>query len=320
MVNNKTVSVVIPVKNEAKKIRACIEGILSQTVDVLEIIVIDSGSTDGTLDILKAYEKVKIVEIPGSEFNHGLTRNLGVEQAKGEFVLLTVGDAEPYDENWIQHLLDGFIDDSVAGVCGMQVVPHDLDKNPADWYRPISDPIIKPYSYPNGAFDKLSPAEKKLACGWDDVTAMYRKDLKLTMPFEKTTYAEDAIWAKQALKAGYTIVYNTAARVYHYHLEDADFAFKRTYTVMYYRYKNFGIIPQVPDFGLISSLKLINILRKSDKVSLADKLKWWNYNQTTRNGIKKAAIAVKGALDKGEEFLDAEHQRLCGKPPIPRKD
>jgi glycosyltransferase involved in cell wall biosynthesis len=48
----RTISVVIPVRNEAEKIATCIDGILSQTVAVSEIIVVDSGSTDGTLEIL----------------------------------------------------------------------------------------------------------------------------------------------------------------------------------------------------------------------------------------------------------------------------
>ena len=96
-----SVSVIIPVKNEALKIRACIDGILQQTVSVKEIIVIDSGSTDDTVAILKKYKEVSLVEIPSTEFNHGETRNLGVQQARGDFVLLTGGDARPYNKFWI---------------------------------------------------------------------------------------------------------------------------------------------------------------------------------------------------------------------------
>ena len=132
-----SVSVIIPVKNEAVKIRACIDGILSQTVPVAEIIVIDSGSTDETVAILRSYKEVTLIEIPGTEFNHGATRNLGVSKATGEFVLLTVGDARPYNNFWIEELLNGFVDEEVAGVCGQQVVPHETDKNPVEWFRPV---------------------------------------------------------------------------------------------------------------------------------------------------------------------------------------
>ena len=106
--NFPTVSVVMPVKNEALKIKACIESILAQTVPVNEIIVVDSGSADGTLEILELFPQVQVFKIPSSEFNHGLTRNLGVSMATGEFVILTVGDAQPANEFWIEELLKGF--------------------------------------------------------------------------------------------------------------------------------------------------------------------------------------------------------------------
>lgn len=314
-----SISVVIPVKNEAKKIRACIEGILSQTIPVKEIVVVDSGSTDGTLDILKEYEKVKVVEIPGSEFNHGLTRNLGVQNATGDYVLLTVGDARAYDDHWIEHLLAGF-NDGVVAVCGAQVVPHEKDKNPADWFRPYSQPKVTTFSYSKDEFASLSPTEKRRACSWDDVTAMYKREVMIEIPFRFTTYAEDALWARDALLAGYKIAYNPAARVYHYHLEDAEFSFKRNYTVLYHMYKFFGVKYEAKQYGLMDYLRLANLLRKAEGISAAAKLRWWKYNLDSHKGFVKASKAISAAMEKGEEFLDEEHQRLCGKPPIPLKD
>ena len=164
--NSPAISVVIPVKNEAKKIRACIEGILSQTVPVIEVVVVDSGSTDGTLEVLKEYEIVKVLQIPPDEFNHGQTRNLGVSHTNGEFVLLTVGDARAYNEFWIEELLKGFADEEVAGVCGQQVVPHDTDKNPVEWFMQYSKPAIKKYKFTKEEFDNLSALDKRRVCGY----------------------------------------------------------------------------------------------------------------------------------------------------------
>ena len=131
-----TVSVIIPVRNEAKRIRQCIEGILKQTVPVQEIIVIDSGSTDGTLDILADFPAVDVIEIDGSTFNHGLTRNLGVEHATGEFCQLTVGDAYAYNEFWLEEMLKGFADEEVMAVCGQQVVDHLLKTTHCNGFDP----------------------------------------------------------------------------------------------------------------------------------------------------------------------------------------
>ncbi|MBZ0097974.1 MAG: glycosyltransferase [Taibaiella sp.] len=90
-----SVSVVIPVKNGLGTIKRCLDGILAQTVDVKEIVVVDSGSTDGTIALLKTYDKVELIEIAPADFNHGETRNIGVRNAIGDVVVLTVQDAWP---------------------------------------------------------------------------------------------------------------------------------------------------------------------------------------------------------------------------------
>lgn len=314
------VSVVIPVKNEAAKIRSCINGILSQTVAVKEIIVIDSGSTDGTIEILREFDKVKVIEIPSSDFNHGTTRNVAVQHATGEFVLLTVGDARAYDNMFIEHMLNTIVgNDQIAGVCGSQVVPHERDKNPADWFRPVSPPNIQVFKFTPEEFNALPPEEKKRVCSWDDVIALYRREVLIKLPFRHTTYAEDALWAQDALLAGHTIAYNTAARVYHYHLEDPEFSFKKNYTVQYHCYKFFGLVYDRPRFTTTRYLRLAKLLLKAEGVSLAEKLKWWKYNIATMNGRIKANDAVRNAIAKGDEYFDKEHQELCGKPPIPKK-
>lgn len=318
--NQAQVSVVIPVKNEAGKIRDCINGILSQTIAVKEIIVIDSGSTDGTLGILKEFPAVKIIEIPSAEFNHGTTRNIGVQHSTAEFVLLTVGDAKAYDNMFIEHMLKTILaDDNIAGVCGSQVVPHDNDKNPAEWFRPVSQPKVTTYKFSKEAYEALPPIEKRRVCGWDDVIALYRKSVLTEIPFRHTTYAEDALWAQDAIRAGYTLAYNPAARVYHYHLEDPDFSFKRNYTVQYHCYKFFGLIYDKPAFTTKGYLRLAKVLLKAEGISLSEKLKWWNYNITTMKGSVKANEAVRRAIAKGEDFFDKEHLELCGKPPVPKK-
>jgi rhamnosyltransferase len=88
------ISVVIPVKNGEPWLDECIQGIMSQTLfNQTEIIAIDSGSTDGSLAILEKYP-VRIYNLPPAEFNHGLTRNYGVQLCRGEYVVMTVQDAK----------------------------------------------------------------------------------------------------------------------------------------------------------------------------------------------------------------------------------
>ena len=319
---NPTVSVIIPVKNEALKIRACIDGILQQTVRVHEIIVIDSGSSDETVAILKTYPQIKLIEIPESIFNHGDTRNLGAQAASGEFLLFTVGDARPFTDQWIEELLKGFLDEDVAAVCGQQVVPHEKDKNPYQWFLPISEPQILRFQYDNPeTFESLTPVEKKNACSWDDVNAMYRSSVLKLIPFQRTSYSEDAIWAKDAILKGYAIVYQQNARVYHYHQENYDFTFKRTFTTLYFRYRIFGFVPSKPKLTLKKRLSLIkHLTKKTGTISSKEVLFWYKYNLSNIKSSIEAHNYFFDCINEGtDQHLDNLHETLCGKPPIPIK-
>jgi rhamnosyltransferase len=316
-----SISVVIPVRNEAAKIRSCIDGILAQTVKVKEIVVIDSGSTDGTVDILKSYPMVKLIQIPGSEFNHGATRNLGVQQATGDLVLMTVGDARPYDDQWISNMAREFSDPQVAGVCGQQVCPHDRNYNPIDWFRPMdAESTRKRFQFQKEEFERLSPEEKKNVCGWDDVTAMYRREVLLKIPFHFTSYAEDLQWAKDALVSGYAIVYNYSARVYHYHIENADFSYKRAFTVLYYRYKAFGSLPTRQRLRLRTMGSWAKTLLGEKSASMDAKYKWFFYSYNNTRAMYKACNDFLETFESGGvAALDKMHLAVCGQPPIPVK-
>lgn len=319
MIKTPSVSVIIPVRNEELRIKQCIEGILRQTIAVHEIIVIDSGSTDNTLPILKSFSEVTLIEIDGSTFNHGLTRNLGVEASTGEFCLLTVGDAYAYDEFWIQHLLDGFVDDEVMAVCGQQVVDHLPENNPLQWFRPVSEPTMRREQFSAEDWKALSPVKKMQATGWDDVNAMYRRSALLSQPFEKTSYSEDAIWANVALESGHALVYYPKSRVYHYHNENADFAFRRALTSHYFRYKLTGYVPVYDEKTLKESLSPAYQIFWKWNGRYAEKVKWWKYNHVLTASYTKAASMFVQNLNQSEATLDKYHADMCGKPPIPNK-
>lgn len=313
------ISVVIPVKNEAVKINACIDGILNQTVPVHEIIIIDSGSTDGTQSIAVGYEKVKLIEIAPSDFNHGSTRNLGVELAEGDFVLMTVGDAKPASSEWIAQLMLPFEDATVAAVCGSQVVEHSGDTNPAEWFRPASIPTVSYFQFNSSKeFDNLSSDEKQAATGWDDVTAMYRIETIRNLPYRHVTYGEDIMWAVDALFVGLKLANNPSARVYHYHVENYDTVFKKSINVLYLRYVLLGhVSPKMQIVkNLFRSAKSIII---SQGISIRSKFRWVAYNYIQLRAISDAIRIFNAAIKKGDDDIAALHAQYCGTPPIPLK-
>lgn len=302
------------------EIKDCINGILEQSVEVSKILVIDSGSTDGSIEYLRTISKVQLQQVAPESFNHGETRNLGWQLCNEDFLLYTVQDAKPADDDWIKKMLEGFDDKTVAGVCGQQVVSHERDKNPVDWFMPSSADSTVKYQFDRPQdFSQLSPFQKKNVCSWDDVNAMYRRDVLSKIPFQKVSFGEDMLWAKDALMAGYAIVYNNAAKVYHYHYEDYNFTFKRYLTTSYFRYRNFGFLPVLPPDGWVSRLRLFKQIFIRNDFNLGEKVKWWKYNITQRRAFRKAASVFFHALHEGEEKLDAAHQEYCSVLPAPGK-
>ncbi len=313
------ISIIIPVKDGEPWIRQCIEGILSQTIsDIVEIIALDSGSRDNTRKILSGYP-VNLIDIPPSEFNHGRTRNVGVKAARGKFVLLTVQDAAAYDRLWVERLYDVLKDESVAAVCGSQVVPHNCRMNPVEWFRPVSRSSIRTYQLDsNQPFGKYSPFERRRMAGWDDVNAMYRRSALLSLPFREVVYGEDAYWAKDALEAGFKIAYQPEARVYHYHQQNYDYAFKRFLTTMYLRYKAFEYIEPYPSLDARKLKGFVGaIFLKGKGLDFSDKVKWFRYNITVIKARQAAHRSFTKALELGEEELMRTHEKFCGKPPVP---
>src|SRR3954447_9272727 len=116
------VSVAIPVLNGARYLDEVLGAVRAQRVDrEVELLIVDSGSTDGSLEIAERHG-ARIHRIPKQEFSHGGTRNLAMELAQGEHVAFLTQDATPAHDGWLAAMLEGFAQaDDVALVSG----PHD---------------------------------------------------------------------------------------------------------------------------------------------------------------------------------------------------
>ncbi|MEI8041659.1 MAG: glycosyltransferase family 2 protein [Verrucomicrobiota bacterium] len=314
-IQTPSISVIIPVKNGLATLSHCLEGLLAQSMSKhLEIIVIDSGSSDGTLDLLENYP-VRVHRISPDRFNHGDTRNLGVSLAQGQFVAMTVQDASPIDEHWLERMVRHFEDPRVAGVCGQQVVAHDPDNNPLQWFRPCTEPGLKKVWFAGPSeFERLSPAEQVALCGWDDVTAMYRRSVLLKLPFRRVSFAEDLIWARDALAHGHALVYDYSARVYHYHDQSFRFRFRRAFTILYHRYQHFGYSP-FPWFPALELARCVyRVIRR--KYCPSRRAHWLAYNISliVADWCAKSYFWLVLKI-LGKDALERVHTRLCGLPP-----
>jgi rhamnosyltransferase len=216
LVRGPEVSVVIPTFNGAAYLEEVLESVFSQkTGFAYEVIVIDSGSSDGTLDIVDRYRDrspgLQMISIPNETFNHGGTRNLGAAKARGRFVAFLTQDATPADDKWLSNLRRCFDADSkVAAVFGKHLP------------RPDCNPITKRDI--DGVFHNISPddtiavQEGPDALGFfSDVNSCLRKEYWENHPYPEIDYAEDQVFGRDVLLAGFKKVYCPGAAVYHSH-------------------------------------------------------------------------------------------------------
>lgn len=272
------ISIVIPVKNGASTLEKTLRCLRSQTIGIdLEILVLDSSSSDDSKSIASKYD-TKIIDIPNGTFNHGLTRNLGLQHASGNLIYFTVQDAWLADNTMLERVANHFIkDDSLMAVVGMQAIAHDADKNPAKWFKRITEPLTEIRHFQPYEFEKLPLAEQYKFSSWDNVNAMYRKEALQQVPFIKTNYAEDWLWANIALAKGFKIMSDPSILVYHYHHMSFSYVFREKYVVAYQFYKCFLVLPLYPSI-INDVIKRFYYLFKNEKLSLNKKIYWCGHN------------------------------------------
>lgn len=302
------ISVVIPVKNGAGTIRPCLEGIFSQTVaDKLEVIIIDSGSTDGTLQILQEFP-VNVINISPESFNHGLTRNIGAGVANGEIIVFTVQDAIASDPRWLETLTGHFSDPEIAGVCGQQAVDHHPAQNPLQWFRPTGPSETRRVK--DLDFRSLSPRVQYELCRWDNVNAAYRSTALFEIPFRQTSFGEDALWAKDALEAGKSLVYDYRARVWHYHHQSFSFYFRRSYIIFYMDFRNFNYLQPGQSFLSIVPRIMVNVFRMPLPLKQKKYWSWYNLNLALAKLLAKMTFRALKFIE-GENGVDWGLKVIC---------
>lgn len=209
------VSIILLTKNAGDKLNQVLNAIHCQSTGwSYQVIVVDSGSTDRTLQIAKGFE-TKIVEIEPSAFHHARTRNFGAELADGIYVIYLSQDAIPCSNSWLENMVAPLRSGEADVVYGRQVA--------YDNAKPM-DKFFYKYFYPDC---KLCFTSKQIAdpvrfylenpC-ISDVNVALSKALWSEFKFNNlSTFAEDKDFAIRVLRSGRKIVYEPNAAVYHSH-------------------------------------------------------------------------------------------------------
>lgn len=199
-------SIVIRTLNEAKHLPKLLQSIKDQDhpADQTEVVLVDSGSTDGTLDIAERFG-VRIVKIRKEDFSFGRSLNVGCDAATGEVLVFISGHCIPEDTSWLRRLIAPLGTQDIAYSYGGQIGDESSrfsERQIFAKYFPGSDKLPQEGFFCNNANSAL------LRSVWSE----HQFD-------EELTGLEDMQLAKRLVAMGYKIGYVAAARVYHLHSE-----------------------------------------------------------------------------------------------------
>lgn len=218
-------TIVIRVKDEAAAMERTLGLLAAQTrAAATEIIVVDSGSTDGTLDVVERHGVDELVAIAPGAFTFGGALNAGAERARAEVVVALSAHSFPTDPLWLEHVLEAMADPRVAAASGPGV----------DFAgRPLRGRIVQDRAL----------AEAHPYWGYSNHAGAFRRSLWTSLPFRTDMPAsEDKAWAWHWLAEGYVVVLGADLAVEHRHGREP---LRRQYRRAYFDWQSHGMFRDV---------------------------------------------------------------------------
>lgn len=302
-------TVFIPTYNGEKYLADIFDAIFAQKTDfTFDVLVIDSGSKDGTLAIVRGYiekhHNLTLHQIPNSEYGHGKTRNLAAQMAQGDIVVYLSHDAIPAHDRWLYEMVRPFeINQDIVGVMGKQI--------PRPWCIPMLKSEIK------GVFSNFGPdfgtvlfykdtfvqdqgTYDAISFYSDANSAAKREYITGKLPYKDVSYAEDQLFGRDVIDAGHYKAYAPRGSVVH----------SNDLTLKEYKHRMFdetlglrkiGLPVAVPSKKLILKMVVRGILRDTRNIlrdheySTKRKVYWLAINPLFHiekwRGVRAAALA-----------------------------
>jgi rhamnosyltransferase len=270
------VSIILLTKNPGERFKLVLDRIFIQDFKNFEVIVIDSGSIDNTLNLVEKYP-IRLIKIKPSEFGHGKTRNLGISLAKGKFIVFLTHDAVPKDKTWLTELLKCFNDKKVAAVYGRQIPKKGESTLDKLFYLALYGE--KRIEWTFGAYASGDNI-------FSDANSAIRKKLLLANLYKNNIIvSEDYEWANRIMHKGYKVVYDPKAKVIHSHAYNLYGLFKRNFDigVSYRHVKNFNSNTSFIKKGTKMFLKEAKYLKETGQIYLLPEV-------IIRDGIRFLAV------------------------------
>lgn len=200
------VSIVVPAYNEQKVVGRCVDSILASDYPRREIILVDDGSTDGTLNEMRRYaDRPDVVVIAKSNGGKASALNAGLARATGEVIFFVDADGV-FARNTIGEMLKGFDSDRVGAVCGNDS-PINLDR--------LQTRLANLQTHVGTGFVRRALATLNcLPIVSGNIGAFRRSALEKTGPFLEGFIGEDLELTWRVHKAGYRVTFQPWATVY----------------------------------------------------------------------------------------------------------
>ncbi|MGN0438898.1 MAG: glycosyltransferase family 2 protein [Lachnospiraceae bacterium] len=224
-----SVSVIYPTKNGGALFEQSIQSIISQLcIGNIEVIVVDSGSSDDTMNIAR-FLGAKVIEIQPEDFSHSYARNLGAKHATGEYLLFMTQDAIPTDDLWLYRLITPLMEGKVVAASPRETqreygdLKYKIDNWNHNHYLGIMNQDVIGSMPGDANFDSLRK-NAQLA----DISCLVRKNV-----FEKYGYAgdfaEDLRLGLDIIRGGEKIALMSSVQVIHAHERIASYYMKRNF-------------------------------------------------------------------------------------------
>lgn len=207
------ISVIIPTLNAEHDIEGLLTVLGRQSIQPIEILVVDSASEDRTIELIRKHKGVRLLQIDRQDFNHGGTRDLALRESRGDFVCFLTQDAVPVSDDYLELLVAPMVDDSeIALVSGRQLPKADARR---------FEQLVRGFNYPDSSSVRSKRDLKKYGIKTffaSDTCSAYRRTAYLECGgFEHVNTNEDMLMAARFIASGMKVAYEPRAEVYHSH-------------------------------------------------------------------------------------------------------
>ncbi len=207
------ISVIIPTLNAEHDIEGLLTVLGRQSIQPIEILVVDSASEDRTIELIQKHKGVRLLQIDRQDFNHGSTRDLALRESRGDFVCFLTQDAVPVSDDYLELLVAPMVDDSeIALVSGRQLPKADARR---------FEQLVRGFNYPDSSSVRSKRDLKKFGIKTffaSDTCSAYRRTAYLECGgFEHVNTNEDMLMAARFITSGMKVAYEPRAEVYHSH-------------------------------------------------------------------------------------------------------